>query len=213
MAKVVCISDTHMQHLDLEMPDGDILIHAGDGTDMGEVEEFVRLNAWFRKLKAEKYKDIIYVPGNHDLLFQDDPQYAREIMKDVTVLIDEGISVQGKSIYGSPWSVTFFDWAFMKPDLNLSQIWAMIPENLDMLITHSPPYGILDENARGTRCGSMTLMKEVLDKKPKFHVFGHIHEDGGKEYSIEPTTFINIASCPVWKRFDVYIPKPKVIEL
>lgn len=207
---VVAISDTHGTHKELKMPEGDVLIHTGDGLDWGTEKELLSLNEWFGTLK---YKKILYVPGNHDIIIGENTEYARSLMTNATILIDELISIDGVKIYGSPWSPTYGDWEFMKPDLNLTKHWENIPENVDILATHSPPYGILDRNYRGQLCGSQTLMKAVYEKKPKFHCFGHIHEGsaGSGRYVIEPTTFINSAIVVSW--YDTMDKYPQVFEI
>ena len=84
----------------------------------------------------------------------------------------------------------FGGWPFMKKDDMLSKYWNNIPDSTDILITHGPPYGILDNNGRGTFCGSKSLLERVQILKPKYHIFGHIHESYGVQ-KINSTTFIN----------------------
>lgn len=210
MLTVVAVSDTHMTHLEMHLPQGDVLLHTGDGLDFGSEGELVRLNNWFGTIRTD-FQKILYVPGNHDIIIGEDPDYARELMSNATILIDELFEIEGKRFYGSPWTPTYGDWEFMKPDLNLMKHWEQIPENIDVLGTHGPPYGILDRNYRGDLCGSQTLMKAVLDKKVKNHVFGHIHENGGQAYIIEPTTFYNTAIMVNW--FDTREKHPTVFQI
>jgi len=206
--KVVAISDTHMQHGSLDMPEGDLLIHAGDALGRGTYSEAVRLNEWFGTLKG-KYKYIIYVPGNHDELFEANPQAGRDVMTNAIVLIDEGIEIEGLKIYGSPYTTQFYDWSFMKPDGQLRAVWDKIPEGLDILITHGPAYGILDQNMRGDHCGSQTLYEALATKKPRYHIFGHIHESSGV-FLLDPTTHINAAVLNDY--YNLY-QEPKVFEI
>jgi Icc-related predicted phosphoesterase len=189
--KIVVISDSHMQHAELDIPDGDVLIHAGDALGRGTYSEAVKFNEWLGTLP---HKHKIYVPGNHDELFEVNPEQGKLTMTNAIVLIDEYIEIEGVKIYGSPWTKKFYDWSFMKPDHQLQPIWEKIPEGLDILITHGPPYDILDHNRQGDLCGSMTLRLEVIKKAPKFHVFGHIHEASGViKMANNNTTFINAA--------------------
>jgi len=186
--RVVCISDTHLE-TNLVIPDGDLLIHAGDALSRGTFDELLQFNTWLGTLP---HKHKVYVPGNHDIYVEAFPEIARKALTNATMLIDEEVNIEGLRIYGSPWTPTFYDWAFMKPDIKLAHVWHNIPENLDILITHGPPYSILDKNSRGDLCGSKTLYKAVKDKSPKFHIFGHIHHSSGIE-RIEDTMFINAA--------------------
>jgi Icc-related predicted phosphoesterase len=111
----------------------------------------------------------------------------------IHVLDDCGIEIAGLKFYGSPWTPRFGDWAWMAEDEELAATFASIPVGLDVLITHGPPYGILDEVSRGENVGSCSLLEEVKRKKPRFHVFGHIHEARGYRHC-EHTDFLNVAS-------------------
>lgn len=204
--RIVCVSDSHMQHTYLDIPDGDILIHSGDALNRGSYAEAQRFNDWLGTL-PHKYK--IYVPGNHDETFEVAQEESVRIMTNAVVLIDQEVTIEGLRIYGSPWTPTFMDWNFMKSDAELGQVWQKIPDNLDVLITHGPPYGILDQNQKGEHCGSQTLYRAVIEKKPKFHVFGHIHHSSGI-YKIDPTTFVNAAVLNDWYNI---VANPKVFEI
>lgn len=183
--KSVLISDTHMQHDDfLDMPEGDILIHAGDMTWQGTVQEIIKVNAWFGKYK-HKYKKIIVTPGNHDWLFQRDPNHAKMLMSNATVLIDERIEFEGLKIWGSPRTPIFCNWAFNEGrGEEIKRYWDMIPDDTNVLITHGPAYSILDEVRPGTvhrdKVGCYDLL-EALKRlnQLKLHVFGHIHQSRG----------------------------------
>lgn len=204
--KLVFLSDTHSQHDQIEVPEGDILIHCGDALGRGTVSDTIKFNAWLGAL-PHKYK--IFVPGNHDELFEVNEGYARELMTNATVLIDEPIEIEGLKFYGSPWTPTFYNWNFMMPDSALAQVWSKIPNNLDVLITHGPPYGILDFNSRGDLCGSQTLHNAVIQKQPRIHAFGHIHEAAGTVRH-NGTQFINAAVLDGW--YNLGAP-PQVVDL
>lgn len=193
--KIVFMSDTHDQLDRFKVPDGDILIHAGDGTNRGSAAELQRLN---QHMAALPHPFKVYVPGNHDFMFQEDPERAMKIFTAAQVLIDAGTEILGLKIYGSPFTPQFYDWAFMEPRNQIHKHWDVIPEGLDFLVTHGPPYGILDRNQRGTNCGCEALRDAIGRVKPKFHVFGHIHEAYGENFNqlISPTTeFLNVSSC------------------
>lgn len=204
--KIVCMSDSHMQHEHVTVPDGDIFIHSGDALGRGTVSETIRFNQWLGTLP---HKHKIFVPGNHDELFEMNPEVAKELLSNATVLIDESVQIGGLKIYGSPWTPTFYDWSFMKSDSELASVWEKIPNGLDILITHGPPYGILDFNKSGNLCGSQTLYRAVADKQPRFHIFGHIHQASGT-LQHNSTTFINAAILNDWYNL---VCEPKVFDI
>jgi Icc-related predicted phosphoesterase len=110
-------------------------------------------------------------------------------------LCDSGINFEGVKIWGSPWTPTFLNWHFMKDrGLPIKEKWDLIPSDIDILVTHGPPHGILDKTEEGKFAGCEELKKAVRERvKPKIHCFGHIHEEGGggKSIEIDSTTFVN----------------------
>ncbi len=205
--KVVCISDTHTLHDELDMPEGDILIHSGDFSGYSNHKELQSINAWFGTLP---YKRIFLVPGNHDGQFVDSYEDSIRMMSNATVLIDEAAEYEGYKIYGSPWCTQFGDWWFMTNEKALKEAWAKIPTDTGILITHQPPYMLLDTVLRGN-VGCKNLRAEVLNRiKPKLHVFGHLHWDGGKTLEENGTIFVNAAMCD--ESYEVH-RKPVVISL
>lgn len=200
MLWITAISDTHTMHRDLNgMPDsGDILIHAGDFSGHSTEEELVDFNAWLASLN---YKHKILVPGNHDRMFERNEKIARSLIPQATILIDESIEVEGIKIYGSPWTPRYGHWSFMRPIDELKERWENIPSDLDILVTHGPPKHVLDEvmdymphlNSYEPRfTGCPHLFNKVMEVKPKYHIFGHIHEGFGVK-DLQDTLFINAA--------------------
>lgn len=111
--------------------------------------------------------------------------------QDVFYLCDTGITIEGINIWGSPITPTFFNWAFNRDrGSNIAKYWDKIPQNTDILITHGPPSGILDRTISGSNAGCGDLLKKIELIKPKYHLFGHIHEAYGV-YETAHTTFIN----------------------
>lgn len=202
--KVVHISDTHMY--EVPVPNGDILIHSGDGTFKGTEAELTKLNQWLSSL-PHTYK--LYVPGNHDWMFELDPVNARLIMDSCTVLINEQIEVMGLSIYGTPDQPQFGAWAFNRSPELLVESYKQISEELDILVTHCPPYTILDKTERGENVGSPELLNRVLDTKPRYHMYGHIHEDYGTVHTTD-TVYMNTSICNAKYRA---VNKPQVIKI
>lgn len=199
--KFVCISDTHRKHFDLKMPEGDILLCAGDISSQGEVNTLASLNHWASTLP---YKHKVLISGNHDFIFQDNPDLAKSLIPNWIYLKDEAVFLEGFKIYGSPWQPWFYDWAFnLHRGDPIREKWKLIPKDTDILITHGPPMGIMDEVQRwnSSACGPdiehvgcADLLDKVREIKPKLHVFGHIHEGYG-EMAKEGTIFVNASSC------------------
>ncbi|MGE4233020.1 MAG: metallophosphatase domain-containing protein [Bacteriovoracia bacterium] len=206
--RVVFISDTHNQLKKVEVPDGDIVIHAGDATYNGTVDE---VKEFAESFNALPHKQKIFVPGNHDWLFETNLNLAKEIMGDkVRVLIDELITVADKKIYGSPWSPRFKDFAFnLDRGELLEKNWNKIPKKLDILITHTPPYGVLDSTFRGEKVGCEGLLKKLPEVMPVVHVFGHIHEGYGV-LKRDNVSYVNASICNrAYKPFN----KPIVLDV
>jgi len=195
--RLVLLGDTHGQHDDLEVPDGDLLIHAGDFCSMGLLAEVQRFG---RFLARQPHTHKIVVAGNHDFPFEETPDAACDALGDVHYLCDEGVELDGVRIWGSPWQPEFLDWAFNLPRGDaLREVWARIPPDIDLLITHGPPHGILDETLRGEHVGCEQLLERVLELRPRLHVFGHIHEARG-QIERAGIRFANISNCDVASR-------------
>jgi Icc-related predicted phosphoesterase len=191
MLTLVAMADTHGYHDDFTVPEGDILIHAGDLTRRGSLEELAEVNQFLARLP---HRHKIVVAGNHDWCFQERPAEARAVLNAATYLEDEAVTIEGLKFYGSPWQPWFMDWAFNLPrGPELARRWARIPEDTDILITHGPPLGFGDRVGGEERVGCEDLLKRVREVRPKLHLFGHIHEDGGL-WTEGATTFANVTS-------------------
>ncbi|WP_144821160.1 metallophosphatase domain-containing protein [Marinobacter piscensis] len=193
--RIVCISDTHSMHRQVDVPDGDLLIHAGDSLGTGSLRELEDLDQWFAELP---HANKILIAGNHDWCFEDDPEEARSRVRHAHYLEDSAIELEGLTFWGSPWTPVFFNWAFnLKRGKPLAKRWAKIPEATDILITHGPPAGILDrvDTQKGTlRPGCEDLAAKVETLELKLHIFGHIHEGHGQEI-IDDCRYINASTC------------------
>lgn len=192
--KVIAISDTHNLHQSIVIPKCDILIHAGDGTTRGQLAEIQPFLNW---LQSQKAKHKIYVPGNHDRISQNEQSLVRLMCKErgIVFLYDEAITVMGLNIWGSPITPTFRSWAFMRDrGEEIRDHWFLIPRGLDILITHGPPYGILDMVPNKGPAGCQDLLARVMEVKPKIHIFGHIHQNNGVK-EILGVQFYNVAVC------------------
>ena len=102
MPRIVCLSDTHNCNEQIDVHDGDILIHSGDATIQGTDQEVIEFVHWFAKLP---HKIKIFVAGNHDWLFQTDNRYARLLLANsqIIYLQDSSVQIGDIKIYGSPW--------------------------------------------------------------------------------------------------------------
>ena len=209
--KICCISDTHNRHEKLSIPECDILICSGDITGRGELENVLDFARWFNVQPA---KHLILVPGNHEKGWERDiEKYNEEILKvcpRVNILIDRTIIINGIKIHGSPVTPFFFNWAWNRavdpnPVLCRSKVmvvpeikphWDMVPDDVNILVTHGPPYGILDLLIDGhTRVGCNHLMNRINElKELKLHVFGHIHYSSGEQY-FNGIKFVNASVC------------------
>lgn len=171
--KLIALSDTHLKTDSLSVPEGDVLVHAGDALSSGSQQEFLKFLNWFGGLP---HKHKIYVPGNHDWFVHDNTNLANMMLKEknITLLVDEELTIDGVRFYGTPWTPEFCGWAYMKDDLELYDIFERIPEGTDVLISHGPPKGYLDR-VRSKEVGS-TPLKFAIDRvRPKLVLCGHIH--------------------------------------
>ena len=197
MPRIVCISDTHELHESLgisRMPKGDILIHAGDFTNIGNRGAILEFGTWLRALD---YEHKVVIAGNHDKLFEKDFLVAHKILKtacpSVRYMQDDGCEVMGLKMWGSPWQPEFMGWAFNVPRGNLWKKWEAIPPGLDVLVTHGPPSGGLGGNlVTGEEVGDEELYKAIFEKRPRVHICGHIHPGYGKREK-DGITFVNAA--------------------
>ncbi|SDT01688.1 Predicted phosphoesterase [Halopseudomonas litoralis] len=209
--KLVCVSDTHSLHWDIpDIPDGDVLIHAGDSLGQGTLNNVEDLNNW---LGALPHRHKIVIAGNHDWAFQDTPELARKALSNAIYLEDNGVEIEGVRFWGSPWTPAFMDWAFMLDrGQPLHDVWALIPENTDVLVTHGPPLGYGDTVDLGLgshNVGCRDLLERIDELRLKAVIFGHIHEGYGV-YQRGGTPLLNASSCT--ERYEPYNP-PIVLDL
>lgn len=181
--KIWHISDTHTFHDLLTVPEGiDMVIFSGDCSNPRdpfsnepEVRAFID---WYSNLPI-KYK--IFVAGNHDTSIERGLVSITDFTAaNIIYLENDYVEIEGFKIFGSPLTPTFGNWAFMKNRTTIDRSWQLIDDDVDILIVHGPPKGILDlsYNREGEleRCGCSALKKHTLYRiKPKLMCFGHIH--------------------------------------
>lgn len=199
-----CVADLHGEFPKLD--GGDLLIIAGDLTASDLKDQYIHFCS---QIRHAGYKKIIVIAGNHDNLMQNEPQFFLS-NDHVSYLCDSGTEFEYDEIinhpastehvsidvlmsqkrklkiWGSPWTKTF---PGMNPhckaftcdtDEELAEKWALIPDDIDILITHSPSFGNLDCNYKKESYGSVSLWMMCLLIKPKLHIFGHVHEGYGQ---------------------------------
>lgn len=168
--RILHLSDTHGAHHRLKaLPEADVLIHTGDFTlDGSEVEASDFIN-WLCNLP---YAHKIFICGNHDECLYG--AIIEGLDANVHYLNNSGIEIDGIKFYGVP--------MFLNDCITGRQFqnYANIPDNIDIVITHEPPYGILDESDK-TNFGSKELLQRIKSISPAAHLFGHIHCQQGIE--------------------------------
>ena len=176
--RLVLISDTHNQQEKIALPKGDVLVHSGDFTMRGTEAEVTAFGQW---LDRQPFEHQVIVAGNHDFFFERDPEAARALLPSrATYLFESETNIGGLRLWGAPWQPWFLDWAFnLQRGAEIAAKWALIPEGLDVLITHGPPAGIGDRTWRGESVGCEDLLRAMKRARPRLSVFGHIHEGYG----------------------------------
>ena len=190
--RIVFISDTHNKLSKIVIPDGDLLIHCGDVTMRGDYGHLEQFN---RELGALPHKHKLFVAGNHDHPFEHDNARARALVPNAIYLEDELIEIAGLRIYGSPWQPEHKKLAFNLPrgSAELAAIWAKVPDQIDILVTHGPPKGIRDWTPVWPSIGDELLLERVLAVRPKIHAYGHAHHAYGMEEK-DGIIYVNAAS-------------------
>jgi len=202
--RLVCVADTHLYEPE-GVPDGDVLIHAGDALRRGTLEELEHFVTW---LHAQPHAHRVVIAGNHDWCFARERQAARaRLGPDVVYLQDSEATIDGVRFWGSPWQPEFYSWAFNLPRGEaLAAKWALVPPGVDVLITHGPPHGYGDRTWDGPQ-GCEALRAALPRIAPALHVFGHIHEDGGA-WTDGPTTIANVTTAEGMRAPSVFDYEP-----
>lgn len=191
MASIISFSDLHGQYSKklnewfISNP-ADVLLFAGD-LQLNKYDDGSKFLSWIDKLP---YEHKICIFGNHDSNFLNVLQEIKQY-KNIHFLNNESINIDGINIWGSPYSVQFMNWWFMKSEDELEKIYKNIPEDTNILLTHTPPFGILDKTVGGINIGSKSLLDRIQElSNLKYHLFGHCHENFGVA-KINKTIFMN----------------------
>lgn len=187
--KITVISDTHGTHAGLGELEGDVLIHCGDFCLSGshQDQQLQALDAWFGR---QRFRHVLCIGGNHDFLAEELHARGQPLFRHARYLMDETVQIEGLRFHGAPWIPELTGWAHYRNTAGLTKAWERIPDQLDVLITHTPPSGILDRNSRGKSCGCPLLRLRLKAVRPRVHCFGHIHASSGM-LEEEGTRYIN----------------------
>lgn len=230
--RIVTISDTHNRHKRLTsnaefpnvLPEGDLLIHAGDFSGVGTKSEVDNFLEWLVKIRYKFTYGIVFIAGNHDRSFDTKYMYEHEDYdlfdmhqepskpfwlkarlseeqlenKKIYYLENTSVEIAGIKIWGSPYTPWFHGdrWAFNRRRGNdIKVIWDTIPNDTNIIVTHGPAMYKLDYVPHDKHyAGCEDLNYAIRKIKPVLHVAGHIHEGYGYEQD-EHTTYINPSIC------------------
>ena len=206
--KITIISDTHHEHKKFGHLSGDVLIHCGDMFNLfsPNKNDVALLDEWFGSLD---FSLILCTGGNHDLALEKRVARTSRPFKNAVYLQDQVFEHDGAIFYGAPWTPLLRRHAFYKDETGLRRAWSEIPQNVDVLITHTPPAGILDVSSRGLALGCAHLANAVAKTRPRIHCFGHVHASAGL-HEDDDTTYVNASS--VNSQFEL-ARQPWVFEL
>ena len=206
MVKVTCISDTHLEHKRLtkklvnHSSSPSVFIHAGDFTNFGNIEKIEEVFYWVSDLP---YDHLLMICGNHEVKVSENDAMLKPLAASygIQLIHNEVVEIEGFKFYGEPRSREFFNWGWSyNPGQEAEEVWAKLPEDIDVLVTHGPPHGCCDFiptidlhtlKPVGHQ-GCISLRRAIEEKKPRYVVCGHIHEGYGTSL-INETTVINAA--------------------
>lgn len=187
---IALMADTHQNHKEIDLDEAtekwvnaDVVIVAGDFSyDMWGVVEARGAFDFFNWFAGLPHKHKVLIAGNHDFIMEKMPSTRFVLPESINYLEGQSVTIEGLKFWGGPWTPRFFDWAFnVDRGEDIKRYWDSIPRDTDVLITHGPPHGILDETW-GKHAGCEELWEAVKEIRPKLHVFGHIHEGRGQEF-------------------------------
>jgi Icc-related predicted phosphoesterase len=200
--KIVFISDTHGLHGSMThpIPDGDVLVHCGDVSNVGRHDQILDFLAWFASFP---HKHKVFIAGNHDFGLEVKHAQVEDALANlpegVHYLQDSGVEIEGVKFWGMPWTPRFYNWAFMTwTKEEAIEKASMIPEDTEILVSHGPPFGVLDLVSYGgycVGCSELAMRTGILQDTLKVHAFGHIHEEYGTEVDNTGILHINASIC------------------
>ena len=217
--KIVAASDMH-GNLNFKVPEADLLLIAGDlcpayhSASMSVPVQKNWLGNDFRFwLLEQPVKECVAVAGNHDWIWEASPKQVPELNDNFHYIEDKEIEILGLKIYGTPVQLPFNNWAFNREEKQIQKYWDNIPEGLDILLLHSPPYGILDKTHHpqftSEHIGSKSLKKRIKEVSPKYVIFGHNHGEGG---IVEEDNITYVNASLLDERYNMS-KKPIILEI
>ncbi len=213
--KLVMMADCH-SNLNFSVPKADLLLIAGDMEPAYYTPYYSVtlqsnwLNSEFRYWLVEQpVKEAIFVAGNHTWIFEKAKDQVPKMNKNFHYLQDSFIEIFGLKIYGTPWQLKFNNWAFNLTEEELSRKWKLIPDDVDILLCHSPPYGIMDKTSDNIKIGSKSLLKRIKEIKPTLVIYGHNHH----KYGIIEKDEIKYINCSLLNEDYKMVRKPIELEI
>ena len=185
---IVFFSDPHGFHDEMTLQEADIAICCGDISMRGLRTEVVSFMEWFMK---QPVKHRVMIAGNHDYALEEEKKWL-QFPENIIYLEHNSVVIEGIKIWGSP-AIDGFGWAFDKTEVERDDIYYTIPCDCDIIVSHVPPYGIMDKISMINRHVGCKYLKQRIDSiKPKYVIFGHVHERAGILEKNE-ITYINTA--------------------
>lgn len=185
--KICAISDIHGR-LNVKIKKSDVLLISGDVSPLSLQRNMMLMEGWMAAsfipwCESQPVDKVILIAGNHDFYLQDRADLFRKQIQGTKIvyLQDEEFiyrkdETTSYKIYGTPWCKYFYNWAFMIDDEELTEKFSMIPNDIDILLTHDCPYGYNDICFNnGTHIGNIPLMEAIKDKQPRYVFTGHLH--------------------------------------
>lgn len=190
--KISVISDTHHEHDKFTTLSGDVLIHCGDMFNLfrANAREIEEMDAWFG---GQDFDVVLCTGGNHDLSLERELEHNPRPFRNAVYLQDRVYVHDGVTFYGAPWTPLLIGHAFHRDAAGMKDAWSLIPAETDVLVTHTPPAGVLDVSSRGLQLGCGYLADAVSRIRPALHCFGHVHASAG-EHREGGITFFNASS-------------------
>jgi Icc-related predicted phosphoesterase len=189
---LVIVSDTHTRHQQLDALHGDVLLHCGDMCNGFEPDarDLESIDRWFAR---QEFELILCTGGNHDFVIEERAERGATVFQNATYLAGETIEFGGLKFFAAPWIPKLESWAYFCDEAELEEKWNEIPDNTSVLITHTPPFGILDRNRLDKQQGCPLLRTRIKELASlQLHAFGHIHESHGRK-QVGNVQFINAA--------------------
>lgn len=208
---IVAMSDSHGNHEDVDIPECDILIHAGDISNFNRAEHYESFFPWFSSRPA---KHKLFIGGNHDdILDSEAKQMLLNRFPELTYLEGKLVEINGLRIWGSAIQPRPFQMAFCREHQARVEAWKRMPKDVDIVVSHCPPYGVLDKNVGGQRVGCSVLRDALIAKPPILNLFGHIHEEYGITSKRLGDVDCVFANCSVVDRTRCVVNKPWVFGI